>query len=48
MCRLAVVASERSGGTVPTIGPIEWLFIVIIILVFLGILLAVLRALRRR
>jgi hypothetical protein len=33
---------------VPNIGPIELLFIVIIILIFVGILLAVLRALRRR
>jgi|BarGraIncu01121A_1022015.scaffolds.fasta_scaffold52362_2 hypothetical protein len=48
MCRLAVAANRKPGGIVPTIGPIEWLFIVIIILVFLGILLAVLRALRRR
>jgi hypothetical protein len=33
---------------VPNIGPIELLFIVIIILIFVGILLAVLMALRRR
>jgi hypothetical protein len=33
---------------VPNIGPIELLFIVVIILIFVGILLAVLMALRRR
>ena len=32
----------------PNIGPIELLFIVVIILIFVGILLAVLMALRRR
>ena len=32
----------------PNIGPIEWLFIAVIVLIFLGILLAVLMALRRR
>jgi hypothetical protein len=33
---------------VPNIGPIELLFIVVIILIFVGILLAVLMAVRRR
>ena len=48
MCRLTAGTNRKSGGTVPNIGPIEWLFIVIVILIFLGILLAVLMALRRR
>jgi hypothetical protein len=48
MCRLAVAADRKSGGIVPNIGPIELLFIVIIVLVLLGILVAVLRSVRRR
>ena len=32
----------------PNIGPLELLFIAVIVLIFLGILLAVLMALRRR
>jgi hypothetical protein len=48
MCRLAVAADRKSGGIVANIGPIELLFIVIIALVLLGILVAVLRSVRRR
>jgi hypothetical protein len=48
MCRLAVAANRKPGGIVPSIGLFELLFIVIIVLVFVGVLIAVLRALRRR
>ena len=48
MCRLAVAANRKSGGIVPSIGLFELFFIIVIILVFVGVLIAVLRALRRR
>jgi hypothetical protein len=48
MCRLTAIENRKSAGIVPSIGLFELLFIVIIVLVFVGVLIAVLRALRRR